>query len=351
MYHPTQIEYLDLTLMGHPDSSTVTSRTFRKPCAGNSLLQASSCHPSHTIKSLPTGEFIGVRRNCSTEMDFLQECTVIQNRLKERGYSVKTIARSKNIALQRDRAEMLRNSSTKKHKHCSNYNKNKVNFVTTFSLEYNKIVAILKECLPILYADKDLYSVIKGGCNFSCRRAPSLGSMLSPSLFCSRKPNKPQTWLSTTGSYMCGLNTCKQCHKHKKSTSVTSFTTNKTYAIKQYINCSSKSVVYVIQCSACNLQYVGCTIRPLRVRISEHVNDTTNTNAKNILNVSKHFREVHHGNLHTFSFLGAEQVKKPPRGGDTHHILLKREVWWIHTLNTRKPYGLNDRMDINLFLT
>lgn len=55
--------------------------------------------------------------------------------------------------------------------------------------------------------------------------------------------------------------------------------------------------------------------------------------------------------LTLFPFLVLNRLKKTPRGGDTHHILLKREVWWIHTLNTRKPYGLNDRMDINLFLT
>lgn len=153
-------------------------------------------------------------------------------------------------------------------------------------------------------------AVVQGGCRFSGGGAPGLGGVLSPSLFCSQGSNKSRTWLSTVGSCMCGRGTCGQCHRHKKAPQFFLFLPRKHIPSKQYINCNSKSVVYVIQCSACSLQYVGCTIRPLRVRISKHVNDTTNTNAKNISNVSKHFQEFHHGNLDTFSFFGAEQVKK-----------------------------------------
>lgn len=198
----------------------------------------------------------------------------------------------------------------KRQSHC---NRNKIHFVTTYSRQYNQIVAIVKKCLPILYVDKTLYDILQQGYSFSSRRAPTLGSILSPSLFHPHHP--PRTWLSTTGSFPCGTSTCRQCRRHRKTKTVTSFSTGKTYTLKHFINCSSKSVVYVVECSACQIQYVGCTIRHLRIRVSEHYNDTVNPNAKNISNVSKHFKTVHGGNLDTFSFFGLEHVKRSTRGG------------------------------------
>lgn len=47
-------------------------------------------------------------------------------------------------------------------------------------------------------------------------------------------------------------------------------------------------------------------------------------------------------------FFGAEWVTKPLRGSDTHHILLQLEVWRIYTLQTRAPFILNNRMDIDV---
>lgn len=92
-------------------------------------------------------------------------------------------------------------------------------------------------------------------------------------------------WLRMVGSYPCGFFTCKQCIRHKKSRNVTSFSTRESYSLRNYINCNSKMVIYIIECSTYQLQYIGCTIQNVRVRISEHFNDTLNVNAKNISNM------------------------------------------------------------------
>lgn len=42
------------------------------------------------------------------------------------------------------------------------------------------------------------------------------------------------------------------------------------HPIREYINCGSNCVVYVVECTACTLQYVSCSIRPLHARIAEH---------------------------------------------------------------------------------
>lgn len=106
------INYLDVTLVGGHTTGTVYTHTCRKECAGKSLSLATSCHPSHTIRSIPVGEFIRARRNCSSPDSFLQEFNIITSRLKERGYQDWHINRGVTIAKNRDRCTLLTRQAT-----------------------------------------------------------------------------------------------------------------------------------------------------------------------------------------------------------------------------------------------
>ncbi|XP_056372529.1 fibroblast growth factor 18 isoform X1 [Hyla sarda] len=45
--------------------------------------------------------------------------------------------------------------------------------------------------------------------------------------------------------------------------------TGKTYKIKQYVNCNTTHVIYLIYCTKCKMQYVGCTTTPLKMSAAE----------------------------------------------------------------------------------
>ena len=49
----------------------------------------------------------------------------------------------------------------------------------------------------------------------------------------------------------------------------------------------------------------------------------------------------------TLRFQGIEVVNAPKRGGDRDRLLLQREAFWIHTLNTEYPKGLNEELLLN----
>lgn len=78
----------------------------------------------------------------------------------------------------------------------------------------------------------------------------------------------------------------------------------------------SCNIIYCINCTSCQIRYVGCTARRKKTRIREHVYGAVNSDAKNISNVSKHFCDIHTGNVFTLKVVGIERVSNPLRGGD-----------------------------------
>ena len=65
--------------------------------------------------------------------------------------------------------------------------------------------------------------------------------------------------------------------------------------------------------------------------------------------VARHFNAVGH-DVCTLRFQGIEVVNPLKRGGDRDKVLLQREAYWIHTLQTEHPKGLNEELLLGCFL-
>lgn len=162
-----------------------------------------------------------------------------------------------------------------------------------------------KNIFSLLTVHEGMKDVVETGIRFVATKAPSLGSILSPSLFYNKQAAR-ENWLSCTGSHGCGHKMCTACRFTSSSNTFTSYSNGKvTIKIKTFLNCNTKFVIYLISCTACLKQYVGCTGTPLKVRILRHLSDVQNKTALNISAVSKHFRDTHAGD--TFTFLGIEK--------------------------------------------
>lgn len=107
----------------------------------------------------------------------------------------------------------------------------------------------------------------------------------------------------------------------------TSITTAESFPIKQHINCNTLYVVYVVQCNEYSLKHVGCTICTMKIHIGEHYCGTNNANSYLLSLASKHYKDVHKGNIAGCSFCGIEKIVKPIREDDSHSLLLEWEVW------------------------
>ncbi len=96
-------------------------------------------------------------------------------------------------------------------------------------------------------------------------------------------------------------------------------------------NCETASVVYLLTCKRCGIQYVGQTCRPLKSRILEHRRSIIKNSLDTYL--VKHFNGNDHG-VDDMTVLVLETADKD--------LLLHKESFWISLFNTAYPYGLND---------
>lgn len=107
-------------------------------------------------------------------------------------------------------------------------------------------------------------------------------------------------------------------------------------------------VTYLISCTVCKVQYVGCTQQRLKARFRRHISDMHFADTKIVSAVSKHCFTKHQGISAFLHIQGIERVTSASRGGDLKRKLQNRESYWILVLGTRAPTGLNSRQDLIL---
>lgn len=190
---------------------------------------------------------------------------------------------------------------------------NILTFFTPYSRHFKDITNTIRKYLPILHQYPDLEQILRNTeIRFVSRKNRTLGSILSPTVLPS---SSSETCLDCKGCYRCGKTCCGTCKhvEHKKE--FISVQTQQFFSIQTFINCSTAHLVYLITCKDCMLQYVGSTIRTLCTRIEEHLNDIKQINNfdRSMSNASKHFRNIHQGDVSSFLVQAIENVKKPPQ--------------------------------------
>ena len=141
----------------------------------------------------------------------------------------------------------------------------------------------------------------------------------------------------------CQSNRCLCCNAFNPSSSFTSFSTggNFTFDKTGKFNCKTKNVIYLLSCKKCGLQYVGQTTQALHCRLNGHRNSISK-GTKNTFLIN-HFREVGH-TCNDISVQIIDVINDSKDKNDVVRKLNKSEDFYIRTLNTLHPLGLNDRV-------
>lgn len=136
----------------------------------------------------------------------------------------------------------------------------------------------------------------------------------------------------------CNKQRCSCCHYIDDSKYVTSnyhrLKLNPINCEGKQVDCSMSRIVYLITCKKCSFQYIGETTRKLSERMREHVRNIKQRKLHTFM--VKHFNDNGH-TIEDFSVKIVEHV-------DQNDLITDRELFWIKTLNTAYPFGLNDNI-------
>ena len=119
--------------------------------------------------------------------------------------------------------------------------------------------------------------------------------------------------------------------------------TNRIFQVYHYLNCKGKYVIYLPECIKCKLQYVGKAETEFNIRLNNHRKDVCKPNA---ISASRHFSGMSH-NVNTHAkFILIEQIHHNISKEKNKGRLKQRENFWILTLETLTPKGINQKLNI-----
>ena len=133
------------------------------------------------------------------------------------------------------------------------------------------------------------------------------------------------------GFVRCKNNSCKVCPYVVNSKNINSTTNNFQHKITGEFTCNTKGVIYILTCDKCNKQYVGQTIRRFSDRVKEHMTSVE----KKDKTMGTHYLLPHHSK----AYFRAQIIEKV--SPCTPLYLTEREDFWIRTLDTKTPKGIN----------
>ena len=157
---------------------------------------------------------------------------------------------------------------------------------------------------------------------------------------------KANSWIAPTLRSCvskCDSKGCLCCIKLETDNTFKSFSTGCTFTLahSRAFSCKSRLVIYLISCKVCGLQYVGQTKQPLHKRLNGHRSAIRNNKLSTFL--CQHFND----SKHSFDDLSIRIIDAiDPSGKNDDEIaneLNLKEDFYMRTLNTFYPMGLNDR--------
>ena len=238
---------------------------YKKDTARVQYLLPSSCHPSHISKNIPYSLANRLLRICSDPKDFKKRLEELRQDLLSRSYHPKIIENAFQKISNIKRSEALKKVIKSKTKQTP--------LITTYHPALPSITNIVKKHHKVMIDDDPrLKRCFQKPSVIAYKRSKNLKDMLVRSKFQSTK--RPSR--NPNGFHKCGYNffgNCKACeiipkwgiktHKNNK--------TKKSYDINCPITCTTKNVIYKLNCTKCtDWVYIGETGRRFRDRFLEH---------------------------------------------------------------------------------
>ena len=349
------VDFLDLTIHKGPEfgnSHRLDLKTFQKLQNLYQYLEYSSFHPKNIHQSIVLGECIRYVRTNTRSETYSAITRSFQKRLQERGYPNKFTGKLISRVKFSERQAYLKKANTK--------NQRRTPISPLFKCQPPPQFDRLKTIILQQYSN---ISHLVGRPRFATLAYPTLGKML---IRAEVKPTVEQSFdiliqLGTSLSNTthtesgalprvrnrpplvrpCNNPKCNTCTHLNCSTFFTSSITKQRYSIRHPATCTSSNVIYLITCTKCKKQYVGLTTKQLNVRINHH---RSNIFRNKTIYICVHFTFPDH-NITNLSVQVIDRIYS-----DSLQELQRLERYWISTLKTVQPKGLNNSLGVSNFI-
>lgn len=345
-YHSA--DFLDLTIYKGPEftrTHTLDLKTYQKPQNLYQYLEYSSAHPKNVHKSIIHGECTRYLRNSTRPETFIATVKMFEKRLRERKYPQKLIGKITSKIKFSDRKYHLKRAMGQNTRPTPRQPIFKCLPPPQFDQlkklilqEYHTIENIVAKPRFISLAHPTLRKIL-----VRASTKPTTEQLFEILLHFQDVPNDtrhvtagelPTIKSQTPRIKRCNNPRCTTCSYLNCKSSFTSTATKVRYPIRHSATCSSSNVIYLITCTRCKKQYVGLTTKPLRTRINHH---RSNIFQNKRVYISLHFNLPDH-NINNISVQIIDQVNER---NNTLRDLQQLETFWINTLKTLQPLGLN----------
>ena len=332
-FHPTikftmehslqKIDFLDVTVI--KNGSTLETDLFCKKTDTHQYLHSKSCHRNIYKRSIPYGQAVRLKRICSTEVTLTQRLQQLEEWLIKRGYKKDTVHSEIERVHSIDRETLLQ----KRQKVLDD----NITLVLTYHPALNTVYEILQKAHRHTLKSPRLAAVLPAPPRLAFRNSKTLRDKLVRSRLRTGNDKAP-------GIYKCGNKRCEICNLLELGDTFSSTVTNKEYRLNFPFDCNSHCVVYLLTCKICKKQYVGSTITKFRMRYNQYKSNIKlygegKRGFQQERFIEHYFQNNHNGTHHDIAVKIIDHCD--PNDQE------RREDFWIYTLDTMYPKGLNHK--------
>ena len=338
-----RVEFLDLNLFkggrfnttNHLDMSThfKKTNTFQ-------YLHFSSSHPRSVFKGLVKGEAIRFLRSNTDAHTFYSTLHKFRGHLLLRKYPrdfVNRILDGITHDLRTSYIPSLSPSPSPSPSPAPSPSPTTIpRLVTTYSPHYTRLLQLLKQHWSLVQNDPSLSALFPTPPQLCYRRNPTLAdTLVKAALPGSNRPTRgqvPPIPITRLDSRMmrCADKRCKVCPRAEGRCVLFSTVSNTPYTFHETFTCTDTSLIYCIVCNKCGKLYIGLTSNSLKVRFRAHRHFSE---TKRRVPLYRHFARKSHDFLRDHRIVPLEHCHPD--------ALPEREAYWIRTLHTLIPHGLN----------
>ncbi len=322
----TEVNFLDVKVRFN--NGILETDLYTKPTDAFLYLNSSSNHPKHVKSNIPKGQFIRIRRICSTKEDFFRNCRTLSSFFEKRGYQSKDLQRSVKEVANIPREKLLEDKIKVRKDP-------QMIFVCDWHPNMSQLPSIVRKHFHLLQNDHKSKDIFTSSPIVAYRRPKTIKNFVVRNNISNDDIlEKPKT------TEPCGKK-CKLC----KDILTTDTITNEKRGIKIKLNdggtCQTKNVIYAAVCMRHNFICVGQTGEALCMRFCKHRYDIKGR-PKNS-EIAEHFHQNHEdGDMKVLILQSGLSGSKEKR--EYHE---DRWMCLLQSLQAKNSSGMNK--DINVF--